>query len=191
MRIIGGRFKKKRLHPPAGIKARPTTDQAREGLFNILQNRMNLEDITVLDLYAGTGSVSLEFASRGAGLVTAVDKDPKATRSISKMTEEMELSRIHIERRDVREFLKKAFSPYDVIFADPPYNRSAEAIREVRRSVEKNGLLKKAGLMVMEHEGRTEPDHSDPWFLETRNFGRTRFSFWSPTPEDNDEKTEQ
>lgn len=191
MRIIGGRFKKKRLHPPAGIKARPTTDQAREGLFNILQNRMELEDLIVLDLYAGTGSVSFEFASRGAGLVTAVDKDPKGTRFISKMAAEMALSTVHIEKRDVRAFLKKASHPFDIIFADPPYDQSAGATGELRRSVEKNGLLKKGGLLVMEHEKTKEPDRSDPWFLETRSFGRTRFSFWTPTPDDPSEKAEQ
>ena len=121
MRVIGGKFKGKRIQPKWKLKARPTTEFAREGLFNILQHTYDLKDIDVLDLFTGSGALSLEFLSRGAASVTSIDTDRNSIRHIHHLSKDLELPEWKAFRTNVFSMLKKNSSRYDIIFADPPF----------------------------------------------------------------------
>ena len=124
MRIIGGKYKGRRIVPPGNFKARPTTDFAREGLFNILNNRFDFESVNILDLFSGTGSISYEFASRGAVSVHLVEQDLKHISGIRRIIKEFGFENIRPVHIDVKAYLKTCSIKYDIIFADPPYDLS-------------------------------------------------------------------
>lgn len=121
MRIISGTHKGRLIKPPAGLKVRPTTDLARESLFNILNNIIDPAELKVLDLFAGTGSISYEFVSRGAQTVDAVEVKPAHAAFISKTARELDMDQLKVYRADVRKFLSRHSESYDLVFADPPY----------------------------------------------------------------------
>ena len=180
MRIVGGAFSGRRFNPPSGIPARPTTDVAKEGLFNTLEHMMDLEDISTLDIFGGTGSISYELASRGAGALTLVERDPTSIAFIKKTAQALGISdRLHIIRADVFRFLKQCRETYDFIFAGPPY--ALQQIDDLPAIVFENGLLKAGGIFVLEHTPRNDYQHH-PNFHRMKNYGTTVFSFFIQNP---------
>lgn len=180
MRIIGGSLGGRRFNPPARIPARPTTDMAREGLFNILQNLVNLDGAHVLDLFSGTGSVAYECVSRGAEAVDCVEMDATSVDFIRKTASELSIGTgLRIHRSDVFSFLKKMTTPeYDFVFADPPY---AHAMMKQLPGMLLTHALRPDGICVLEHDGRH--NFSDaPHFLREAKYGDTRFSFFTSQP---------
>lgn len=176
MRIISGKYGGRKILTPSNMPfTRPTTDFAKEGLFNILQNRVALEDIKTLDLFGGTGSISLELASRGAASLDIVEKDNKMIASIKKNLENLGVENMHIYKMGVFEFLENAMDKYDIIFAGPPY-----ALKEIDHLPEKilqKKLLASGGLFILEHTPRN--DYANfPTFSFQRNYGTTIFSFF-------------
>ena len=176
MRIIGGRYKGRRINPPSNFRARPTTDFAREGLFNILNNRVDFESINVLDLFSGTGSISYEFASRGASTVHLVEKDLRHISGIRKILKELDLQNVRPIHIDVKAYLKTCSAKYDVVFADPPYELSW--LKELPDLVTQAGVIKDDGFFILEHpRGISFASHK--LFFEHRNYGGVNFSFFN------------
>jgi 16S rRNA (guanine(966)-N(2))-methyltransferase RsmD len=177
LRIIGGKYRGRRIEPPSNFKARPTTDFAREGLFNILNNRIDFETAIVLDLFSGTGSISYEFASRGAATVHLVDKDQKHIAGIKRIINDMGFENIRPIHIDVRAYLKTCSIKYDVIFADPPYDLSW--LDELPDLVTQSGIIKEDGFFILEHP-RGSDFSGHKLFYERRNYGGVSFSFFKP-----------
>lgn len=175
MRIIGGEYRGRRINPPATLKARPTTDFAREGLFNILSNRVEFEDITVLDLFSGTGCISYEFASRGAKEIHLVEIDTRHIAGIRKIIAELAFNNIKPVHIDVRAYLKTCKISYDLVFADPPYDLSW--LRDIPDIVKGSGVLKDEGFFILEHP-RDMNFSAHPGFFEHRSYGSVNFSFF-------------
>jgi 16S rRNA (guanine(966)-N(2))-methyltransferase RsmD len=180
LRIIGGKYRGRRIDPPAGLKARPTTDFAREGLFNILNNRVDFESSDVLDLFAGTGSISYEFVSRGAASVHLVEKDLRHIAGIRKIIRDLGLENIKTVHIDTRAFLKTCTVKYDIVFADPPYD--LPWLKEIPDLVTGSGVIKEDGMLILEHPGNMNFS-SHPLFFEHRNYGGVNFSFFRPAAE--------
>ena len=175
MRITGGKYKGRRIDPPSDLKARPTTDFAREGLFNILNNRVDFETISVLDLFSGTGSISYEFASRGAVSVHLVEKDLKHISGIRRILKDLDLRNVKPIHIDVMAFLKACSVKYDIVFADPPYELSW--LKELPDLVTGADIIKDDGFFVLEHpRGLSFNGHK--LFFEHRNYGGVNFSFF-------------
>lgn len=175
MRIIGGRYGGRKISPPQGFRARPTTDYARESLFNILNNRIDFEAVEVLDLFSGTGSISYEFASRGAISVHLVEKDFRNISFIRSMKENLGFENIKAVHIDVKAFLKTCTAKYDIVFADPPYD--LPWLGELPDKVTGAGVLKDEGFLILEHPGTfTFRQHSS--YFEHRNYGHVNFSFF-------------
>ncbi len=177
MRIIGGTYRGRRIDPPSNFRARPTTDFAREGLFNILNNRIDFESSFILDLFSGTGSISYEFASRGAAQVHLIDKDPKHIAGIKRIIKEIGFENIRPIHIDVKAYIKTCSIKYDVVFADPPFDLSW--LKEIPDLVTKSGIIKEDGFFILEHpRGMSFGDHE--LFFEHRNYGGVNFSFFKP-----------
>lgn len=176
MRIISGILKKQRFYPPKGFPSRPTTDFAKEGLFNVLENKLTLADLEILDLFAGTGNISFEFASRESGSITAVDKNHKCTRFIKAFSEEHGLNKaIHVVQADVMKFIEKHTLSYDVIFADPPFEDKLHA--DLIDKVMESPILKKEGLFILEH-GKHDSFENHKNYQLSRKYGHVVFSFF-------------
>jgi 16S rRNA (guanine966-N2)-methyltransferase len=175
LRIIGGKYKGRRINPPSDLKARPTTDFAREGLFNILNNRVDFEAVNVLDLFSGTGSISYEFASRGAASVHLVEKDIRHIAGIKRIIRELVIENIRTIHIDVKAFLRTCTEQYDIVFADPPYDLSW--LKDLPDLVVTAGVISEDGFFILEH-----PKHMSfsghPQFFEHRNYGGVNFSFF-------------
>ncbi|MFA5972864.1 MAG: RsmD family RNA methyltransferase [Lentimicrobiaceae bacterium] len=178
MRIISGSHKGRVLHPPEGLPVRPTTDMAKESLFNILNNYIDFEEVKVLDLFAGTGNISLEFASRNATMVTSVDVNGRCIDYISKMAAEFKFINLSAIRANVFAFLARPAGSYDVIFADPPYDLgNRERVPEL---IFENRWLVEGGWFILEHDKNINfKDH--PYFSEERRYGRIHFTFFRKT----------
>jgi 16S rRNA (guanine(966)-N(2))-methyltransferase RsmD len=175
LRIIGGKYRGRRIVPPPGFKARPTTDFARESLFNILNNRVDFEEISVLDLFSGTGSISYEFASRGAREVHLVEMDMKHISGIRRIIKDLGINNIKTIHIDVRAYLKTCSVRYDVVFADPPYK--LPWLKEIPDIVVGSGIVKEDGFFILEHP-RDMSFSSHKLFFEHRNYGGVNFSFF-------------
>lgn len=175
MRIISGSYRGKQIHPPKNFKARPTTDFAKESLFNILLNHYDMEELDVLDLFAGTGSISYEFASRGARSVVALEREQAHFSFIRTTCLELGMDMINVIRGDVFRYLKKPYQSFDIIFADPPYDHSLlETLPDAIFSTE---ILAKDGTFILEHPGSvsfTSHNH----FSEQRKYGGVNFTFF-------------
>lgn len=177
MRIISGKHQRRKINPPKDLPVRPTTDFAKEALFNILANRLsNYKGLNILDLYAGTGSISLEFASRGAKMVTSVDTNSKCIQFIKTTAKELELP-IQAIHMDAEQFASKENLSYDIIFADPPYNITDEELLTLKELVYKN-LLAEGGIFILEHAKRALRDIDIlPNQTDIRKYGNTKFRF--------------
>ena len=178
MRIIGGKLKGLRINPPANLPVRPTTDLAKEALFNILYNQFDFEEIRVLDLFSGTGNLSLEFASRGVPEIVAVDREFGCFNYLKKMSKELKLETIQPYKSDVFKFLELETEPFDLIFADPPYDLTR--IPEIAKVVFERNLVKPGGYLIVEHPSMKKLDNH-PNFKEQRQYGSSSFSFFEPT----------
>jgi 16S rRNA (guanine966-N2)-methyltransferase len=177
LRIISGKYRGRRINPPSNFTARPTTDYARESLFNILTNRIDFEAVNVLDLFSGTGSISFEFASRGAHTVHLVEKDPKHISFIRKMVDEMKFENIKPIHIDVKAYLKTCRLKYDIVFADPPYDLPwLETLPDL---VTGAGIINDDGFFILEHP-KDLSFTSHKLFFEHRNYGSVNFSFFRP-----------
>lgn len=176
MRIVSGSLKGRRFSPPASFKARPTTDQARESLFNILNNIIDFEEQKILDLFGGTGAMSYEFASRGSHSVTCIEKSYSHFRFIKQTVSDLKLSsQIEVIKGDVFKFIGSHTGKYSLIFADPPF--SLPQIPELPAIIMQSGLLTETGLLIIEHG----PDHNfeeTDFFWQTRKYGKVNFSFF-------------
>ena len=181
MRIIGGIYKGRRISPPSGFSARPTTDFAREGLFNILTNRVNFEEVSVLDLFSGTGSMSYEFASRGAREVHLVEKDLKHIAGIRRIIKDIDIQGIKTIHIDVKAYLRTCKQKYDIVFADPPYDISW--LKDIPDLVTGSGVISDDGFFILEHP-RTMNFSGHKQFFEHRNYGGVNFSFFRPVHKD-------
>lgn len=175
MRIIGGRLKGIRLNPPARLPVRPTTDLAKEALFNILYNQFDFETIRVLDLFSGTGNISLEFASRGVSDICSVDRDFGCVNYLKSLAKQYDLSAINVIKSDVFKFLEMETEQYDLIFADPPYD--LPQINQIASKVIDRNLLKPNGYLIIEHPSLKKLDNH-PSFIEQRKYGSSSFSFY-------------
>lgn len=173
MRIIGGRLKGTRLNPPSNLPVRPTTDMAKEALFNILNNRFDFEQITVLDLFSGTGSISLEFASRGVPQVVSVDKSFGCFQYVKNTAGSLKLTSVQPVKADVLKFLKQHSGSYDIVFADPPYD--LPQLPQLPQLVFEKRLVKPEGILILEHPSTIKVDHY-PQFQEQRKYGYSSFS---------------
>jgi len=175
LRIIGGKYKGRRINPPSDFKARPTTDFAREGLFNILNNLIDFETVMVLDLFSGTGSISYEFASRGALSVHLVEKDRKHISGIKKILRVLDLQNVRPVHIDVKAFLKTCRLKFDIVFADPPYDLGW--LKALPDLVTGSGVIKDDGFFILEHpKSMNFKEHK--LFFEHRNYGGVNFSFF-------------
>ena len=177
MRIVSGIFGGRRFSPPAGIPARPTTELAREGLFNVLNNSIDIEGTKTLELFGGTGAVTYELASRGAEDLIIVERDPPSLDFIRKTIKELGVNdKTRIVRADVFKFLKQCTEQYNIIFADPPY-ALANMDELPLRVFEKNMLLP-GGIFVLEHTLRNDYQNH-PHFQRMKNYGTTVFTFFT------------
>ena len=175
MRIIGGKLRGKSILPPQGYKARPTTDFAKEGLFNILNNEYEMEGLKVLDLFGGTGAISYEFASRGADRVYCVEMLPLHANFIKSQAAKFGMDNLTVVRHNVFEFLEICHEKFDIIFADPPY--ALKDLETIPTKIFENSLLKEDGLLVLEH-GKDNHFEDHPHFIERRIYGSVNFSFF-------------
>ena len=175
MRIISGSYRGKQIRPPSGMKVRPTTDQAKEGLFNILIHRFDLETLEVLDLFAGTGSISYEFASRDTRSVVAVESDPNHFKFIRKTLDALGFENVTPVRGDAFRYLRHPYQSFDLIFADPPFDHPR--LTELPDMVFSTAILAKEGWFILEHP-RNHTFTAHPRFLSHRNYGGVNFSFF-------------
>ena len=175
MRIIGGALKGRHFTPGSGFKGRPTTDFGREGLFNMLRNRIEFDGLSVLDLFAGTGAISFEFISRGAADVTCVEQDGRAVRSIKDSAGDLKLEGLRVVRGDVLRMLRRGSRTFDLVFADPPFEM--EELESLPSRVRKSGFVAPGGMFVLEH-GERRDFSEEEGFLETRGYGKVHFSFF-------------
>jgi 16S rRNA (guanine966-N2)-methyltransferase len=175
MRIIGGSLKGLRLNPPKNLPVRPTTDLAKEALFNILLNQIEFDNIDVLDLFSGTGNISLEFASRGARQVISVDRSIQCVHYLKDTARQHKLEQIKTFKADVFKYLQLETDKYDLIFADPPYDLNQ--IPEIPKIIFEKELLTSGGLLIVEHQSMQNLSQH-PAFVEQRKYGYTSFSFF-------------
>jgi 16S rRNA (guanine966-N2)-methyltransferase len=175
MRIISGYHKGRTIRAPKNLPVRPTTDMAKEGLFNILNNLVEFDELNVLDLFCGTGNISFEFVSRGAISVTSVDANSRCAGFVKSTFDELKYESGTIIKADALRFAETAKKQWDLIFADPPY--SYEHYHELVRAIMDGGLLSESGILVVEHPA--EVDFSAfPTLTQTRKYGRVHFSFF-------------
>ncbi len=176
MRIISGIYKGKRLQAPKKLPVRPTTDMAKEGLFNILNHHYSFSQVTLLDLFAGTGNISYEFASRGSQQITAIDAHYGCVGYIKSISKELDFS-IETIKSDVYSYLEKVKRKSDIIFADPPYDFTTEQFKKIAQLVFENDLLNDNGVLIIEHSKHTKIEDT-PNFSNSRKYGGSVFSFF-------------
>lgn len=185
MRIIRGSHRGRQIQPPKSLPVRPTTDYAKEGLFNVLEHTFEFGQIEVLDLFSGTGSISYEFASRGCQKIVAVDANQRCTRFISKTANELGFGNLKVIRSDVFRFLSTNKQPFGLVFADPPYD--LESIDRLPGLILNGNILHDTAWFILEHPGKYDFS-SHPFFLKHRKYGEVNFSFFefsgSLKPED-------
>ena len=176
MRVITGKYKGRRFEIPRTFKARPTTEFAKENLFNVLQGYLDFdEEPSALDLFSGTGSITLELLSRGCGHVVSVESDPLHFSFICSFVDKLKAKEAFPVRADVFRYLARCRERFDFIFADPPY--ALEQLPQMPDIVMERGLLKEGGLFVLEH-GKHNDFSQHPRFVEHRAYGSVNFSFF-------------
>ena len=175
MRIISGKYKGRTINPPKNLRARPTTDFAKENLFNVLTNMVDYEECDVLDLFAGTGSISYEFASRGARSVTSVEINPVHFNFIRSTARELGFGNMFVLKANVFLYLKSVTKQFDLIFSDAPYD--LEGSEKVVDAVFEKDLLREDGIFIFEHSAKQDFS-SHPNFYQLRSYGSVQFSFF-------------
>ncbi|WP_295939926.1 RsmD family RNA methyltransferase [uncultured Alistipes sp.] len=175
MRIISGKYKGRAINPPRNLRARPTTDFAKENLFNVLSNLIDFEECDVLDLFAGTGSISYEFASRGARSVTAVEINSVHHNFIRQTAAQLGVENLYAVKANAFLYLKSCVKQFDVIFADAPYD--LENSEQVVKMVLEGNLLREEGILIFEHSKNMDFS-SHPEFWQLRSYGSVQFSFF-------------
>ena len=189
MRIISGKYKGRRISPPKGLPVRPTTDMSKEALFNVLNNHFSFEGLKILDLFAGTGNISYEFASRGSTPITSVDGDFGCVKFIKQVAAEYDFN-IAATKSDVYTYLEKCKTSYDIIFADPPYGFDQKTFERIIELVFERELLNSDGMMVIEHSKYTKLDHMIHFSFQ-KSYGGSIFSFFEIASEEEDNDDEE
>lgn len=179
MRIISGKHGGRKLTAPSNLPVRPTTDMAKEGLFNILNNTYYFGDISVLDLFSGTGNIAFEFGSRGCLNITSVDENQGCIKFITETAAQLELN-IKAFKNDVFSHLLKENNKFDIVFADPPYDMAFEDFSKIPEIVFSKNLLLEDGLLIIEHSKHTKLS-ALPFFSKERKYGGSVFSFFQST----------
>jgi 16S rRNA (guanine(966)-N(2))-methyltransferase RsmD len=177
MRIIRGKFQRRIIQVPAGLPVRPTTDLAKESLFNILDNIIGFEGIRALDLFSGTGSIAYEMVSRGCVSVTAIDNNPRCVKFIASTAHQFGMPELKVIRSDVFRFLLHSSLPFHLIFADPPYEMDQNDFMRLPAEIFNRRLLSEGGLLIIEHPGSISYELSDGFF-DHRNYSKVNFSFF-------------
>lgn len=181
MRIVGGKLRGRRIRPPANLKARPTTDMAKEALFNVLANLIDLSGAAVLDLFFGSGGISLEFHSRGASEVVSVDVDPVSKKFLEQTIREFGLKGMRTVQADVFKMLKNPRKQFDLVFADPPY--ADPRFPELPDQILNGGWLRPEGILIIEH-GEEHDFSAHPLQFMHKRYGSVNFSFFKNTVAD-------
>lgn len=176
MRIISGLYKGRKIQAPKKLPVRPTTDMAKEALFNILNNQYYFDEISVLDLFSGTGNISYEFASRGTEQIVAVDANYGCIKFINETAENFEMP-IRTTKSDVFKFLENSKQQHTIIFADPPYDFEVDLFSKIPQLVFKNKLLEDNGSLIIEHSKHTDLSHLDH-YSHSKSYGGNMFSFF-------------
>lgn len=175
MRIISGSYKGRKVNPPGSLPVRPTTDFAKEGLFNVLQNMIDFDETDALDLFTGTGNISFEMYSRGCRAVTSVDIEQSCIRFIQKTAVQLKMEHLRAVRSNVFVFIDHIHEQFDLVFADPPYDMPGLDL--LPGKILAGNLVRPGGLFIMEHSSRYDfSDHED--FVQVRTYGRVNFSFF-------------
>lgn len=181
MRIISGKYRGRIIHPGKEFTARPTTDTAKESLFNILVNTYDLEEVEVLDLFAGTGSISYEFVSRGCKSIETVELNYKHASFINKMKQELKFEQLRLVRTNAFHYLSTSNRKFDIIFADPPYD--LDEIETLPEIILSKGLLKDEGVFILEHsKSMNFSNHKN--LSDHRAYGSVNFSFFRDEKKD-------
>ncbi|HEY4629035.1 MAG TPA: RsmD family RNA methyltransferase [Flavobacterium sp.] len=192
MRIISGKYKGRRISPPKGLPVRPTTDMSKEALFNVLNNHFSFEGLKILDLFAGTGNISYEFASRGSTPITSVDGDFGCVKFIKQVATEFDFN-IAATKSDVFTYLERCKTSYDIIFADPPYALDQATFEKIVSLIFEKELLNQDGMMVIEHSKYTKLDHMINFSFK-KSYGGSIFSFFeieSDSDNENDDESSE
>ena len=175
MRIVGGKYKGRIFKPNKKFSLRPTTDQAKEALFNILENRFDFSDKVILDLFSGTGSIAYEFLSRGCKQALLIEKNFNHVRFIDGVLESLKVANARVVKTDVFKFLYHSPEKFDIIFADPPFD--LPYLAEIPEAVFNSNILKENGLFILEHP-KEYSFSRHPYFVELRKYGKVNFSFF-------------
>lgn len=175
MRIISGKYRGRHFFPKHNLKARPTTDFAKTGLFNILNNYFDFKELEVLDLFSGTGSIGLEFLSREVRYVEMVENDFDNFRFINRMISNLNINNARVIKKDVFLYLKSSKKKFDIIFADPPYNMSE--MKDLPELIFGKDILKDKAWLIIEHSGNNDFS-GDKHLFDIRKYGGVRFSFF-------------
>lgn len=175
MRIIAGKYGRRRFQVPTNITARPTTDMARENLFNVLTNLVDFDGLTALDLFSGTGAMSFEFLSRGCASVTSVEKAATQFRFIARVKKELGEENLFQVRGDVFRFIQSCKQPFDIIFADPPYD--LPQLPQLPQLIMASALVKPGTLVIVEHP-REHNFAALPHFMQQRVYGKVNFTLF-------------
>jgi len=176
MRIIRGNWKSRRINPPSNLPVRPTTDIAKEALFNVLENTLDFEELHVLDLFAGTGNISFEFASRGVQKITAIEQDFCCVDFIRKTAHDLNMQQLTCIRADVFRFTKSAHQQYHLIFADPPYD--LPQLKTIPDMIFQHNMLYPDGVFILEHP-QAYNFNTHEHFSRQRTYGKVNFTFFS------------
>jgi 16S rRNA (guanine966-N2)-methyltransferase len=183
LRIIRGTRRGKRISPPNNLPVRPTTDVAKEGLFNIIDNAWEMDGLRILDLFSGTGSISFEFASRGCAEIISLDLNPKCAEWVRKTASDLEFNNIYTIRADAFSYIKSPKEKFHIIFADPPYD--LDNVETIPEFIFTNQLLTENGWLIVEHSANHDFT-MHPRFLFKKNYGKVNFSFfgWAETSDE-------
>jgi len=185
VRIISGCYKGRRIDPPVNLPVRPTTDFAKEGLFNVLTNLVDFSATSVLDLFAGTGNISFEFISRGCKHVIALDIERRCVDFINLTAANLGMDGLKAVRSNALIYLRKPWEPFDLVFADPPYRM--KGINQLPDQILNTGLLNAGGFLVLEHSGQIDfGEH--PQVNQVRKYGKVHFSFFRQIRETKDDQ---
>lgn len=176
MRIITGKYGRRRFQVPTNISARPTTDMARENIFNVLENMVDFEGLTALDLFSGTGAISFEFLSRGCASVTSVEKATTQYNFIRKVKQMLNENNLHQIKGDAFKFIETCREKFDIIFADPPYD--LPELAQIPELIMNSAMVKPGTLIIVEHS-RANDFSSLPNFVQHRAYGKVNFSIFS------------